>query len=294
MPHPSTYYLKFLLAKSYKEETDESSETLNDTLLAYGLPSLAEHDYNLLREAFKPPKSFRFNNKKHRETAVFLKKEKVYTLWSPKTDDKRVLSEIVDGHRLLKLDIHILLMGQIPNNIIADKVNKKYRVVKPLTERMIATYAHYFWNVRMTSQKEWEDTLRGSPHYDALMSSLYCGDQQALYRAGFSPQVDGKRTLNEAMRQVHFRIQALRHQPDSKATIDTFSKLSARAMNLYNVLYSEGVGLTDQLREFRSVLMKHKDPDVKKIDDLIDKIKGGSYSGDGEDKDTLPSEGDLQ
>jgi hypothetical protein len=261
-------------------------ETLNETLLLYGLPSLSEYQYNILRGTFEPPEGFRFNSKKHKETAAFMRDEKIYSLWSPNKNTKRVFAEMLDGHNLLKTDLHILLMGRLPDKVIVDRINIKYRIANPFNEAMIAAYRHFFWNVGVATPEEWERVLAGHASRDALMASLYCGEQQALYRAGFNPRVDGRAMLKEIMRQGYFRLQSLRFHEDTKYAIDTYAKLSARLLSVYEVLYAEGAGLQDQLQEFRAILMRHEDPAVKMVDDLIDKVAGGGYTGDGEEETT--------
>jgi hypothetical protein len=173
--------------------------------------------------------------------------------------------------------------------VIVQKLNDKYRLNPGLTTRMIATYTHVFWNVPRCSHSDWEELLAGKSHKDAFMAALYCGEQQALYRAGFSPRVDGMRAMKEAYRQAFFRMEALRFLPDSKTTTDAYSKLTARMLSVHDVLYSGGTGLQDQLKQFRQLMMKHDDPNIQAIDDVIEAV--GSYSDDGQDGAT---KGDLQ
>lgn len=284
MGHPSEYFLKYSLAQAWSD--DESSVTassLNDSLKSFGLPYLSDTEYGRIRSAFSPPAGFRFHTPNHRETVEFMKQEKIFTLWNPTEDDQRVISDLVSGNMLIKHDLHILLMGRLPHEIIAQKLNLKYRLTPELTSRMVDTYHHYFWNVTNTPHAYWNDLMQGNPAKDALLASLYCGEQQALYRAGFSPSVDGGRALKEAFRQSYFRLEYLRFLPDGKDVMTTFSTITSRLLGLYELLYSEGGGLHEQLKMFRQIMMKHKDPDIKAIDTIIDKVAGGSYSGDGED-----------
>jgi hypothetical protein len=243
--------------------------------------------YDRIFANFNPPESFRPNNKKDPLTKKFMRDEKILTLWQPGKEDKRVMTELVDGNKLIKHVMHLLLMGSVPFKIVAEKLNKRYGMNPKITERMIATYSHYFWNVTNTSLLEWEKVLSDDPSSGALVSALSCGDQQALYRAGFNPRVDGTRSMKEAYRQAYYRVEALRYAPDSKVTIDAFSKLTARMMGLHEILYSQGSGLQDQLRQFRQIMMTHKDPDVTAVDKIIDKLEGGSYSGDGSEELSL-------
>lgn len=285
MGHPAEYFIKFSLAKSYgDDECDDSSYVaMNKTLFAFSLPLILENQYERILVGFNPPEGFRFYNKKHAATVEFMRDEKISTLWSPSHEDRRVLSELVDGNMLIKYALHILLMGGIPHDVVAAKLNSKYRLNPLITERMISTYAHYFWNVTNASHNEWAMMLESDQSESALIAALHCGEQQALYRAGFSPRLDGTRAMKEAYRQAYFRMEALRSSPDTKLTIDNYSRLTARLTNIHEILYSQGTGLQDQLRQFRQIMMTHKDPDVRAVDKIIDKLEGGSYSEDGDD-----------
>lgn len=283
MGHPSEYFIKYSLAQAWAD-ADESvtSSTINDSLKLFGLPYLPDKDYDRIKALFTPPEGFRFYNERHAETERFMKEEKIFTLWKPTSEDQRVVSELLSGSPLVKHDLHILLMGRLPHEIVAQKLNVKYKINPALTSRMIDTYYHYFWNVSNASHEEWSELLGGHYASDALWASLLCGEQQALYRAGFSPAVDGSRALKEAFRQAYFRLEYLRHQPDSKNTQSSYSTLTAKIINLYELLYAQGGGLQEQLKQFRQIMMKHNDPDIPAIDTIIDKVAGGSYSGDGE------------
>lgn len=294
--HPSEYFIRFTLAQAWgNDDQDTSMVILNRTLEAFGLLYMTELDYDRIKATFTPPEGFRFNNYTHKSTKQFMEAEKIHTLWRPSKEDKRVIVELVDGHRQVKHDLHLLLMGFLPHGVIAQKLNSKYRLQPNITDRMVSTYHHYFWNVPNASFEIWDNLLAGNKYQDAFMAALHCGEQQALYRAGFSPRVDGNRAMKEAYRQAYFRLEALRFMPDTKQTTDSYAKLAARLMNIHEILYSQGTGLQDQLKQFRQIMMKHNDPDVKAVDRIIDKMEGGSYSGDGEDAETPEQkEGDLQ
>ena len=292
MGHPSEHFVKFTLAQSWGDEDEETTlPSLNKSLHEFGLLGMLEVQYDALMADFRPPDGFRFNNKRHDTTKAFMEGEKITGLWSPNKDEKRVLLEIVDGPAGARHDLHLLLLGNLPHGVIASKLNGKWRLNPKFTEGMIDTYGHYFWNVGNTSQEDWAKLLEGKSYKDAFIAALRCGEQQALYRAGFSPRVDGTRALKEAHRQAYFRLEALRFEPDGKLTAEIYSKLSARMMSLHEALFSEGSGLQDQLKQFRQVMMKKKNPNVKAIDEVISVV--GSYSEDGSG-DTPKSKGDQK
>lgn len=282
--HPSEYLVRYSLAQAWGDDNnDVTMVSLNATLSAFGLLPLTEYDYDRIKASFSPPEGFRFHNHKHKETRQFMADEKILTLWQPSKEDKRVLAELVDGHMQVKHTLHILLMGFIPHNVIAEKVTSKFRLSPPITERMVSTYHHYLWNVPIVTVEHWNHLLEGKHFKDAFMAALMCGEQQALYRAGFSPRIEGNRAMKEAYRQAYFRLEALRYQPDNRVTTGSYAQLTARMVSVHDILYAQGSGLQDQLKQFRQIMMKHEDPDVEAIDKIIDKVEGGSYSGDGDD-----------
>lgn len=289
MGHPAEYFIKFTLAQSWGDEDETTTlVSLNKSLYEFGLLGVLELQYDAIMADFSPPEGFRFNNKKHPLTKEFMESEKISGLWRPNKEERRVLLEMVDGPAGIRHDLHLLLMGNIPHDVITEKINVKWRLNPKFSVIMIDTYGHYFWNVGNTTQEDWSKLLEGKQYKDAFMAALRCGEQQALYRAGFSPRVDGMRALKEAHRQAYFRLEALRFEPDTKLTAEVFSKLTARMMGLHEVLFSEGSGLQDQLKQFRQIMMKRRDPGVKAIDAVIDRV--GSYSEDGSDSE--PTKGD--
>jgi len=296
MSHPSEFFVRFALAQAWGEgeNAPTTQEALNKTLRSFGLLGLLEHHYDFIMGSFEPPTEFRFHSQRHAATKEFMESEKLVTLWKADKDAKRVLDELVDGHMLVKQDLHLLLMGRLPHEVITDKLNRKYRLHPGLTQEMVSIYAHYFWNVERASHDEWEELLAGRTYRDAFMAALYCGEQQALYRAGFSPRVDGNRAMKEVYRQAYFKIEALRHKADTRANVTDFSALASKLTKVHEILYSQGTGLQDQLKEFRQIMMQHKDPDVAAVDTVINKLEGGSYSGDGADEEPEKQQGDLQ
>lgn len=291
MGHPCEYYVRFLLARSWADpEQQQDITATNLTLDAYGLPSLWEKHYDAIRAAFDPPANFKFNSRKHPDTRAFMKASKIYALWCPNEDSKRVLTDILDGNQLYRHKIHLLLMGRVPYKVIAEKLNRTFRINPPITEKMIATYHHYFWSVGSSRQDEWSELLRGFQHRDAFMASLHCGDQQALYRAGYKPKVPIKGALRDLHRQIHFRLEALHAWPDTASTFTALSTLGIRMEKLYEILHGEGAGAEDQLARLRTILLKHKVADVETIDSWIDTASGGSISGDGSEKEEAEEE----
>jgi len=283
MGHPSEYYVRFLLAESWGDE-DKALEVegLNEALKEYGLLEITDTEFERIRDDFTPPNGFRFAGKRHTPTANFMRDEKISSLWKPDKDMTRVLKELL-GQNLVTDVIHILLMGDVPSKVVAELVSKRFRISPSLTPKMIDYYRHYYWRRDAYNYHQWEVALRHRNDADRYLAPLYGGDQQALFRAGFNPKYDYKRALRDSHRQVSFRIQYLASKPDDKHFIDLLVKLSREERALYERLWGEGGGLADQAKAVRTFLMKHKIPNVKKLDEFIG--EHGSISGDGTDDD---------
>jgi len=281
MRHPSEYYIKFLLANSWGDEDNQvDSTSVNETLKETGLPPISDEVFDRIRSKFEPPETFRFNAKNHKPTVDFMKEEKLYSYWVSNGDMKRVFSDLLgDNNRLLQHRVHTMLMGFVPSDVIAEKVSRQYHLKESITAGMIEHYRHYFWRVENLTEKEWMELLDGHPQYDQYIAPLLCGDQQGLFRAGFNPKYDYKLGLRDTHRQVVFRIQYMAFKPDDKKIIDLLIKLSREQRALYDILYGEGGGFEDEVREIKHWMMEHKIPDVKTLDRLV---TSGSYSGDGE------------
>jgi hypothetical protein len=251
---------------------------------------MLEGQWEHLLRVFEAPPDFLFNNTRHGPTAQFMRQEKLFTIWSPNEPMKRVLTEIFGEHgdRSYQHDVHILLMGDLPHKVIADKISRKYRLAASLTEEMIAVYEHYFWRRKSLTKVEWAEFLADAPRVDDYLAPLLCGEQQALFRAGLTPKYDYKESLRDVHRQIAFRIQNLAFRPDTHGSAQTLTALCRELRSVYDILYGEGGGYEDQLKEVRHWIMEHKDANVPSIYQLIE--PGGSYSGDGSDQDRLLTE----
>jgi hypothetical protein len=269
-----------MLAQNWGENGDITVDDLNKVLVSYDLPPYWSELFDDVMGTFYPPEGFDFENKKSPISRAFMEKEKILVLWEAKGDDDRVMEEIVEGPALLKHDIHMLLMGGIPPDVIADKLNGKHTLTRPINTRMVEVYTHYFWNKDRVPLTAWDKILCGYPRGDVFLTVLYCGPQQALYRCGMQPKVDVTRAIKEVHRQAYFRLEALRYSHDSHKTTQTFSALAAKVMASHEIMTAQGAGLQDQLKQFRQIMMKHNDPDIKQVDTLINKLEGGSYSGE--------------
>lgn len=280
MGHPSSYYIKYLVAEHWHDDDyDHSAVCL--TLYSYGLPAVTSDEFTLLQLAVAPPQNFAFSNKRHAESVAFMKDEGLYTLWVPKGENKRVLAELIHQQRL-RHHMDILLMGGTPTKYIAEHLNKRFRHKKPIAKDMVETYRHFFWNTDLPGVREWDNLLLGYPHKDALMAAYFCGPDQALYRVGGNPKItDPKKPLREANRQAHWVLQGLRYQPDTSENAQLRSRLTHDLRVLHDAIQGEGADAEAHMKKFRQFLVEKIPAAVSEWDSVIG--EEGSYSGDGKD-----------
>jgi hypothetical protein len=282
--HPSEYYIRYLLATYWgNQDAPLELDGLNETLGELGLLSISQGQFDRLRSTFQPPADYDFGDSVHPPTVQFMKENKIHTLWQPNECMDRILTELLGEHgdKSYQHDLHILLMGGVPHEVIAKKINKKYRLYASITNKMVEVYEHYFWRRRNLTRVEWAVLVQGHPFFDDYMAPLVAGEQQALFRAGMNPKYDCKQSLRDAHRQISFRVQHLAFHADCDGTTKNLTRLTRELRALYAILYGEGGGYEEELKEIRHWITVHMDPKIQAITDLVG--PNGSYSGDGSD-----------
>lgn len=271
MAHPSEYYIKYLIITGHTGEAGLAH--INQTLDNYKCPRLKAEELAPLQEKIRPPSDLLLSNKKHKGTQEYMKEQGLDALWDPDEEVKRML-ELCNQPMVLQ-DIQLLILGDVPMDAIAEKTSVKFAIEPQLTVRSLELYCHFFWNRTRVGYDEWENYLwkmRGRDHY---LAALYCSRDQALWRCGYNPKIEGKSSLRDAHRNIHFRLEATRHMPDSKETAEIITKYTKELASIHNVLYSEGAALEEVIREFRAIKMETQPAGVKSIADIAG---DGSYS----------------
>lgn len=283
MGHPSEYWIKSELAKEWNSDDPSFTvELANLKLKGYGLPRIADTAFSLLRAEFNPPDNFSLRS---RSSLSFLRREKIATLVSPTNGTKRMVDELWRGSKLLLRSLHLLLIGGVDDTLIARKLGERFNTgSEPFTSSMIAAYRHYFWNVDACTHKEWEAHLHECKGRDAgnYIAALYAGPEQAMFRAGFSPKVDGSTLLKETQRQLYYSMQLLRFEPMDRSTINMLSTLSGRIVAVDEAMRSGGGSLQEILDKFRSIVLKRNRNTSISISELVSELEG-SYSEDGKE-----------
>jgi hypothetical protein len=101
---------------------------------------------------------------------------------------------------------------------------------------------------------------------------------QSLFRAGFSPQIDGRKALREAHRNLAMRIEASRFMPDTVVTARILSHLTKELVTTHTALYGDGAGLEDMMKDLQKFVMERNAPNVVPISKIAPK---GNFSNSG-------------
>jgi hypothetical protein len=285
MGHPSEFYVRFLLAKGWSNGT-ETFKTVSVTLKNYGLLEISQEAFESIHDQFSPPPSFFFQNRKHPSTANFMREQKIYTMWAPKAEERAAVELI--RLPLVREAIQILLMGHVSPEDIATRVGGKFN--QEMTARAVQTYAHYFWNVDLCGFQEWAYHLHGNPMRDSYLSSLVGSPNQALYRAGFSPQINGKQALRETHRSLAMRIEATRRFPDTRDTALMLAALTKSFLDVHTALHGEGAGMEEMMKEFLKFKMERQKLVGGATTNVVSIRKlaaGGNFSGSGKKEDKV-------
>jgi hypothetical protein len=273
MSHPSTYYIKYLVAKGWPN--GENPVTINQSLEDLGLLKISDEEFDRIAASLSPPKGFVPQNPSHQPTMKFMRAEKIFSIWQPSKDDKDVLDLFLVPQ--VKETIQILLMGRLPAEEIAIRVDKKYS--RETSVKLIEAFSHYFWNVKLASLQEWNELLYRHSLRDHYLAALWGSRNQALFRAGFSPQIDGKKALREAHRNIAMRLEASRMLPDTKDTTAILGRLSKELVMVHMALFGEGAGLEESMRDLKKFKMeRNEENNVVSIHSLAPK---GNFSGSG-------------
>jgi hypothetical protein len=274
MAHPSTNYLKYLLVRG-RYETAETAETINETLAAYSLPPITAEEFARLDNFLKVPKGLMLNNRDHGPTIEYMKGERILSIWAPKNGEADIFQLLQFARP--RETIQVLLMGGLDFALVAEKASSRHRLNPQLNPRLVEMFYHYFWNVDIASAHDWSQVLwnfEGRPDY---LAALKGGAEQALFRAGFNPEVGGIDSLRNAFSHMHFRLDATRCMPDNKDTAEIITKLSRELVSLYDTIFGGGEDMRQLLKEFRAMKLGHRDSGTKSIRDLA---ANGSFSGE--------------
>lgn len=274
MAHPSARYIKYLIIRAKATKFAALLLNVNRVLKSLDLLEVGEDEFTHMVESISVPAGIQFWAPEHERTIEFMKKSQVYEMWNPGKTEEETYSLLKQS--LIAETAKILLMGRLEPDEVASLLSMKHGYA--VSPSCIEIFRDYFWNVATTSYEEWNTLLTGKQLRGHLLACLYGSKDQARYRAGFNPKVEGKRSLKDLHRTLHFRLEATRFMQDSAHTAETVASLSRELVNVYQAIYGEGAGLEDVLREFKAFMLQNRDPEVVSIKELA---PNGNFTGSG-------------
>lgn len=280
MTHLATRYIKYIVAKTIADRDSLTLEAVNFFLEKLGLPAFPEkgHGPSMLQaisSSVHPPTAYQFYNDGHKPTADWMRTEKIFSMWQP--DDVMREVQTIFRYPAIKETLQLLLTGRVPPSDIANRIPRKYE--KGFSAAAIQLFAHYFWDISLIDAQELEMLVGNSPMRPHYIACWWGSRDQALWRAGFSPAIDGHRALREAHRAMHMRIEATRSMPDSAETARIVASLSKELVVLHNALFGEGAGVEEMAKDLsKKFRMKQHSGNVIPISSLA---RAGNYTGSG-------------
>ncbi len=274
MGHPSQLYIKFLIAKDIAKGDQVEFSSVNLILSAFNLPQVSEDVFDRLLLEAQPLQSVRWSSPRHKYTQEWLSLLGVSELRFPSATLKKTLE--LQYKPQIKEVIEILTLGRLDVSEICLRVEKRFKY--SISEEVINQYAKYFWDIDNCSAAQWYALLAGMSCQDAYMAALQGTKDQALWRAGFNPQVDPRTALVETHLMVYMRLDALRNAPDTPETAALVAKYSRELVNLHSMCFGEGAQMSSTIKQLKNFVLEKrstKAPDLRLVS------SNGSYSDDG-------------
>lgn len=213
----------------------------------------------------KIPASFQPQNKYHKESVAFLKKEQIYGLYHPDSTVQACFS-ILLNNKARQL-IEDMLVGRIDPKDVAKKVNA--RLGEYLTGEIVESYAHYFWNCSLLKVDDWAIILREVDfRREHTLAILQVGPAMALHKHGFQQHIDSKQILQEMQETIYFDFRDWKSQPRSMKRTQALSTLARSATLIDERLAEADSALKESLKAFEQFRMKQSETKVKGIEEM--------------------------
>ena len=221
------------------------------------------------------PQNFRTDDKYHRPSAQYLRKEGIYGLFFPEKPEKEAC-DLISNVRVRPM-VERMISGRLPEKEIAKKINSRLGTF--LTSAAIERYHHYYWNVELLRVEDW--AILYESNYQAKEEALavaQVGPSLALHKLGFQQNIDSKSMLRIVQEGMFFDFLQWKAQPLSPERTKAMTA-SARTMVMVDEqLASADSALKDSLKAFEAFKMSHGHT---KIQDMNSLAPAGNFSGSG-------------
>lgn len=169
LKHPARHYIYYLFSKrSY------DAATILAVLEDLDLPVPPENhpdwrtDRELFREEIKQaqrnfsqsfPKGYNPHDLKHKPTADFLRKHRIYDLWANDSFVAKATDLLLSPH--MRRMAEIMLLGPLDTPGIARRIRDQFGLTDAeVNGRVVQCFAHYYWNYDILSRDEWAFVLQ--------------------------------------------------------------------------------------------------------------------------------------
>ena len=266
MAHPAHYYIKYLLLSM----DDSSKKAVDAVLRATGLASVPEDTLKGIRAELQTPENFRPWDKADRKSVLWMKKERVFSMFHPDPIVQDVQVKLM-GNPRLRTDVENLILGNVPAREAALRLAK---LKKPVTESVYSEFRHYFWNPEVMGLTDWveyiskDDSRRTRAVQSELVASLKCGPDFALYKVGVETEIDSKQILREVQRELYFTFREVRALPVDGKKVEMLGHLSRGMARVDERLSSGDAALTEVLKKFNKFKVATRDDEIPSLFEL--------------------------
>jgi len=279
MPHPSEYWLKFLLSR--KEHTFDEISTMCEM---NGVGGVTSEDLMYLRSvlADDEPVPFRAHDQRHKQSMSYLRRHGIYEAWHRNKWMKDAIELLGDAKMRPLLETYIL------SPMRPDQAVRKLKTVtgRKIDVRTYDLFAHYFWRPDAMSVEEWGDFIhrRRVAHQEWLRLAVTSrgpeGVRLVLWKTGSGPvrHIDSAKIFTNLRNIAYLKALELEHLPAGKDHSIAFANYVKSAKVAQEEVSASAAAMTDVLDSFKAFQMSTVVDEVPSIQQLTDGGKGGTFS----------------
>lgn len=270
--HPAENFVKFLMLR------DEGipDATIMKTLADWGFLLPKPSYLVFLRNDLEVPQNFEPLNRLNRESMKFLRAEGVYEMFHPNLLVEEAWSILKDPMK--RSMVEQALLARLDLKVAALKINM--RMNWKLDAKAMATFGHFFWNVKLLTFDEWGRFLYGrSAMYERAMALLQGQQQVALHNLHLEQTVESKRMIQRAQEICYFTLEEVSQKPGTSSDkVKAITVLTKGIVECHNALSTSDMAIKDILKNFERFRMEHPQTPARSIHELA---PHGNYSGSG-------------
>lgn len=273
--HPSRFFIRYLLLRG-ENDVDETNQVLRSLgLFEVEDESFADelemvHSHRLRPTPYIPRKRDCLGHRR------YWREMQVEAMFQENEESDGATKILSSGHA--REDIETALLGHIPLEQITGLIDQKYGEYG-VTDEVISTYKHYYFNPAVMTIGEWAGCLRDLGETgDRRLAVLRGGPDVALHRLGMKLELEGEQMMGRMQQSLYLRFQEIDGRGTNQASIRMMTELSREIRNLSDARRVGGDSLGKHMKAFEKFVMKTEAGKVPSISDLA---TGGSYTGSG-------------